>query len=154
MPDTEAAGNRLEIGDKAPDFSLPATRVGEVSSEKLKGKPFVVYFYPKDNTPHCTVEACAFRDILPSFSDVGATVIGISKDSLESHEKFASQFQLTFPLASDETGEVCRKFGVLHDNVIERATFLIDGNGIIRAIWHNVNVQNHADEVKKAIAEL
>lgn len=154
MPDTQEATNALKIGDKVPDFSLPAIKVGNVSSEKLKGKPYVLYFYPKDNTPHCTVQACAFRDILPSFSDVGVTVIGVSKNSLESHEKFSSQFNLTFPLAADETGEICRKFGVLNDDTIERATFLIDGDGIIRAIWHNVNVQNHADEVKKAIADL
>ncbi len=154
MPDTERTAQELKVGDKAPDFSLPATKVGEVSSEKLKGKPYVLYFYPKDNTPGCTVQACDFRDEQPSFSDVGATVIGISMDSMDSHEKFSDQFKLTFPLISDEEGDLCRKFGVLKNGTIERATFLIDGDGILRAIWHNVNVKNHVDEVKKAIAEL
>ncbi len=154
MPTTEETNNRLDVGVKAPDFSLSATKVGMVDTEKLKGKPYVVYFYPKDNTPYCTAEACAFRDTLPSFSDVGVTVIGVSRDSLESHEKFSDQFHLTFPLAVDEKGEVCKKFGVLKGDVVERATFLIDGAGIIRAIWHDVDVQNHVDEVKKEIAKL
>ncbi len=153
---------KIVIGSPVPDFSLPATRIGTVSRTSLKGKPFVIYFYPKDNTSGCTAEACDFRDNMASFNKLGVTVIGISKDSLKSHESFAKKFELTFPLASDEDGKVCDRFGVWIEKSmygrkymgIERATFLVDAKGIIRAAWHKVSVTGHVGEVKKALAEM
>ena len=150
-----------QLGDKAPAFTLPST-AGEVSSAALKGKLFVLYFYPKDDTPGCTTEACGFRDALPDFGKLGVTVIGVSKDSLASHEKFKKKFDLLFPLASDEDGAVCEAYGVWVEKSmygkkymgIDRSTFVIDGKGVIRAVWRKVSVPGHADEVKKAIAEL
>jgi len=156
------SGAKIDIGAPVPDFSLPATRIGTVSRASLKGKPFVIYFYPKDNTSGCTAEACDFRDNMAAFNKLGVTVIGISKDSLKSHENFAKKFGLTFPLASDEDGNACERFGVWIQKSmygrsymgIERATFLVDAKGIIRTIWHKVSVTGHVGEVKKAIAAL
>ncbi len=102
----------LDVGDKAPDFSLPADNGGKASLKALKGKTVVLYFYPKDDTPGCTAEACAFRDALPDFSKVKAAIIGISRDSVASHAKFKTKFGLPFPLASDEDGKVCQAYGV------------------------------------------
>ena len=151
-----------DIGTKVPAFSMPATVIGKASSAGLKGKAFVLYFYPKDDTSGCTAEACAFRDMVPDFSKLGITVIGVSKDSLESHEKFAKKYDLSFPLASDKDGDVCETFGVWKQKSmygrtymgIERSTFLVDDKGVIRAAWRKVSVPGHADEVKKAIADL
>jgi len=156
------SGDKIAIGAPVPDFSLPATRIGTVSRASLKGKPFVFYFYPKDNTSGCTAEACDFRDNMAVLNKLGATVIGVSKDNLKSHENFAKKFGLTFPLASDEDGKVCDRFSVWIKKSmygrsymgIERATFLIDAKGIIRAIWHKVSVTGHVAEVKKALATL
>ena len=152
----------LEVGDKAPDFTLPADSGGKVSLKELKGKTVVLYFYPKDDTSGCTAEACAFRDQLPDFSKVKAEVVGISRDPVASHDKFKKKFKLTFPLASDEEGKVCEAYGTWVEKSmygkkymgIERATFLIDGKGVIRNIWRKVKVDGHAEEVLKAAAEL
>ena len=152
----------LEVGSRAPSFALPATKIGKASSAALKGKAYILYFYPKDDTSGCTAEACAFRDALPNFSKLGIAVIGVSKDSIVSHEKFSKKYQLSFPLISDEDGVLCEKYGVWKKKSmygrsymgIERSTFLIDGKGVIRALWRKVNVPGHAEEVKKAIAEL
>jgi peroxiredoxin Q/BCP len=154
--------NEIAIGAKAPAFSIPATIIGTAKSTKLKGKPYLLYFYPKDDTSGCTVEACAFRDALPNFSKLGLAIIGVSKDTLASHEKFAMKYSLNFPLASDEDGDLCAKFGVWKQKSmygrtymgIERSTFLIDAKGIIRNVWRKVSVPGHADEVEQAIAEL
>jgi len=148
----------LKVGDKAPDFTLPADGGGTVSLKKLKGKTVVLYFYPKDDTSGCTAEACAFRDSLPDFSKVKADVIGISRDSVASHDKFKKKYKLPFPLASDENGEVCRAYGVWVEKSmygrkymgIERSTFLIDAKGVVRAIWRKVKVPDHAEEVLEA----
>jgi peroxiredoxin Q/BCP len=153
---------KMVVGAVVPDFSLPATRIKTVSRAALKGKPFVIYFYPKDNTSGCTAEACDFRDNMAAFNKLGVTVIGVSKDSLASHEKFAKKFGLGFPLAADEDGKICEKFGVWIKKSmygrsymgIERATFLVDTRGIIRGIWHKVSVPGHVLDVKKEIAEL
>ena len=152
----------VEVGDKAPDFTLPADGGGEVSLKALKGKPVVLYFYPKDDTSGCTAEACAFRDTLPDFSKVKATVVGISRDSVASHDKFKSKYHLPFPLASDEDGKVCEAYGTWVEKSmygrkymgIDRSTFLIDGKGVIREIWRKVKVPGHAEEVLKAAAAL
>lgn len=153
---------RVEAGDKAPDFSLPADNDGKASLKALKGKPVVLYFYPKDDTSGCTAEACAFQDALPDFSKVKASIIGISRDSVASHDKFKKKFDLAFPLASDEDGKVCEAYGVWVEKSmygrkymgIERSTFLIDGKGVVRNVWRNVKVPGHAKEVLKAAAAL
>ena len=152
----------VEVGDKAPDFTLPADAGGEVSLEALRGKTVVLYFYPKDDTSGCTAEACAFRDALPDFSKVRAAVIGISRDSVASHDKFKQKYKLPFPLASDEDGEVCQAYGVWVEKSmygrkymgIERSTFLIDAQGIVGKLWRKVKVDGHADEVLRAAAQL
>jgi peroxiredoxin Q/BCP len=152
----------LEIGDKAPDFAMPTDGGGKISLKSLKGKPVVLYFYPKDDTSGCTAEACAFRDILPDFSKLDAAVIGVSRDSVESHQKFKEKYQLSFPLASDADGSVTEAYGVWGEKSmygrkymgIERSTFLIDKNGIIRDIWRKVKVPGHAAEVLDALSKL
>ena len=152
----------LVVGDKAPDFTLPADGGGTVSLKALKGKPVVLYFYPKDDTSGCTAEACAFRDALPNFSKVKAQIVGISRDSAASHDKFKQKYRLTFPLASDEDGKVCRAYGVWAEKSmygrkymgIERSTFLVDGKGVIRGLWRKVKVPGHADEVIAATRAL
>lgn len=152
----------VEVGDKAPDFTLPADNGGKASLKALKGKPVVLYFYPKDDTSGCTAEACAFRDALPDFSKAKAAIIGISRDSVSSHDKFKKKHGLTFPLASDEDGKVCEAYGVWVEKSmygrkymgIERATFLIDGKGVVRNVWRKVKVPGHAKEVLEAVASL
>jgi len=102
----------LEPGDGAPDFTLPTDGGGIVTLSKLRGKKVVLYFYPKDDTSGCTKEACGFRDAIPDFSKIAATVIGVSRDSVKSHDKFKEKYGLPFILASDEGGEVCERYGV------------------------------------------
>jgi thioredoxin-dependent peroxiredoxin len=149
----------LDSGDKAPDFTLPTDGNGSISLAKLKGKKVVLYFYPKDDTSGCTAEACAFRDMFPRFKKMDATVIGISRDSVASHDKFKKKYELPFTLASDAEGKVTEAYGVWVQKSmygrkymgIERATFLVDEKGKIRQIWHKVKVPGHADEVLKAV---
>lgn len=161
-PVAKKSAGGMTLGGRAPAFSLPATRIGTASSKALSGKPYVLYFYPKDDTSGCTAEACDFRDNLAAFNKLGVTVIGVSKDTLASHEKFAAKYHLTFPLASDADSDLCEKFGVWVQKSmygrtymgIERATFLIDGKGVVRAVWRKVSVTAHVAEVKKAAASL
>jgi thioredoxin-dependent peroxiredoxin len=146
------------VGDKAPDFTLPTDGGGKVSLKDLKGKKLVLYFYPKNDTPGCTTEACGFRDALRDFSKVKAAIVGISKDSATSHDKFKAKFKLPFPLASDEDGKVCEAYGTWVERSmygetymgIERSTFLIDETGVIRNIWRKVKADGHAAEVLAA----
>ena len=148
----------VEIGEKAPDFTLPTDGNGSVTLSGLKGKKVVLYFYPKDDTSGCTAEACGFRDALPDYSGADAVVIGISKDSVASHDKFKKKHDLPFTLASDTVGEVCEKYGTWVEKSmygrkymgIDRATFLIDGDGIVRGAWRKVRVPGHVAEVLKA----
>src|ERR1700687_4834260 len=100
----------VNVGDQAPDFTMPTDGNGAVTLSELRGKPVVLYFYPKDDTSGCTAEACGFRDSLPDFSKVKAAVIGVSKDSVEKHDKFKKKYSLTFPLVSDEDGKICAKY--------------------------------------------
>ncbi|HUU66901.1 MAG TPA: thioredoxin-dependent thiol peroxidase [Methyloceanibacter sp.] len=152
----------VDVGDKAPSFSLPADGGGKVSLKDFKGKTVVLYFYPKDDTSGCTAEACAFRDALPDFSKVDAEIIGISKDPVKKHDKFKEKYELNFPLAADEDGAVCEAYGTWVEKSmygrkymgIERATFLIDGKGIVRDVWRKVKVPGHAGDVLKAAAAL
>jgi peroxiredoxin Q/BCP len=135
---------------------------GRITLAGLKGKTVVLYFYPKDDTTGCTAEACGFRDQLPDFSKLKAQVIGVSKDSAARHDKFKAKYELTFPLVSDEDGNICEKYGTWIEKSlygrkymgIERATFLIDKMGIITKIWHKVKVPGHVDEVLAALKTL
>ncbi len=152
----------IEIGDTAPDFILPSDSGGKVALSKLRGQKVVLYFYPKDDTSGCTAEACGFRDSFPKFGKVEATVIGISKDSVASHDKFKKKYELPFILASDEKGEVCEAYGVWVQKSmygrkymgIERATFLIDEKGAVRGVWRKVKVPGHVDAVLAAAKAL
>jgi thioredoxin-dependent peroxiredoxin len=150
----------LNIGDRAPDFSLP-TQLGHVFNLGAHlGQPVVVYFYPKDDTPGCTAQACDLRDNMGSLQAQGVSVIGISKDSVAKHQKFAEKFNLNFALGADETGHVLEAYGVWVEKSmygkkymgIERSTFLIDKTGCISHIWRNVKVPGHVAEIKKALA--
>jgi thioredoxin-dependent peroxiredoxin len=149
----------LEIGDKAPDFTLPTDGAGTMRLSDLKGQNVVLYFYPKDDTSGCTAEACQFRDLFPKFGRTDTTVIGISRDSIASHDKFKKKYKLPFTLASDEQGKVTERYGVWVQKSmygrkymgVERSTFLIDGKGVIRGIWRKVKVPAHAEEVLNAI---
>ncbi|MEQ8195371.1 MAG: thioredoxin-dependent thiol peroxidase [Rhodospirillales bacterium] len=152
----------LKIGDKAPAFNLPTDGGGTLALKDLKGKKIVLYFYPKDNTSGCTKEAEAFRDSIRKFKTAGAEVVGVSKDSVKSHDSFKSKFKLPFTLVSDEDCELCKAYGVWVKKSmygrqymgIERATFLIDGKGKIGQIWHKVKIPGHAEEVLEAVKAL
>lgn len=152
----------LQIGDKAPDFRMPTDGGGEVTLAGLKGRPVVLYFYPRDDTPGCTTEACGFRDAMPDFSKVGAAIIGVSRDSVARHEKFKAKYELPFTLGADDTGAVTEAYGVWVEKSmygrksmgIERSTFLIDGSGVIRGVWRKVKVKGHVEEVLAAVRTL
>jgi thioredoxin-dependent peroxiredoxin len=152
----------IEPGQKAPDFTLPTDGNGTVSLSGLAGKKVVLYFYPKDDTSGCTAEACGFRDSFPDYGKTGAVVIGISKDSVTSHDKFKSKHKLPFILASDTSGEICEKYGAWVEKSmygrkymgIDRSTFLIDGTGTVRGVWRKVRVPGHVAQVLKAAQTL
>lgn len=149
----------LQVGDRAPDFSMPTVSGGTVSLGDLRGKKVVLYFYPKDDTPGCTVEACSFRDNLPSFQGINAEVIGVSRDNTESHQAFRDKYGLNFTLASDDSGQVTENYGVWREKNmygktfmgIQRSTFLIDETGTIAKIWPTVQVDGHTQEVLAAL---
>ncbi|MFY7779098.1 MAG: thioredoxin-dependent thiol peroxidase, partial [Elstera sp.] len=148
----------LDVGTQAPDFTLPTDGNGSVTLSALKGKPVVLYFYPKDDTSGCTAEACQFRDMHPDFSGAEAVIIGLSKDSVASHDKFKKKYELPFMLAADTEGAACEAYGVWVEKSmygkkymgIERATFLIDRDGKIAKIWRKVKVPGHGADVLKA----
>lgn len=150
----------LNEGDKAPSFNMPTNKGENVSLSKLKGQKIVLYFYPRDDTPGCTKEACGFRDDLSKYKKAGAVVIGVSKDSIESHQKFIKKYDLNFILATDD-GNVCEKYDAwLLKNMygkkyfgIGRSTFLIDTKGKIHKKWSKVKVDEHAEEVLEAVKE-
>lgn len=145
----------LQIGDQAPDFTLPSDQNELISLEQLRGKKIVLYFYPKDNTPGCTKEACDFRDAAPLLTDKNTVIFGVSKDSPAKHQKFRQKYQLPFHLLSDENGDVCEAYGVIDKKTlfgntflgITRSTFVIDEQGIIQAIWRKVKVNGHTQQV-------
>jgi len=152
----------LKIGDKAPSFKLKNQDAKVVSLSDLKGKPVVLYFYPKDNTSGCTKEACNFRDEFPKFGKMKAEIIGVSADSVESHKKFTEKYKLPFNLLSDEKKDVLEKYGVWQEKSmygkkymgIVRTTFIIDAKGKISKIFPKVKVENHNEEVMEALKEL
>ena len=148
--------------DPAPDFTLPASGGRTVSLAAMKGKPVVLYFYPKADTPGCTKEAQAFQEALPELSNVGVDVIGVSKDAMKPIERFAEKYGLTFPLASDPEGRVVEAYGAWVEKSmygksymgIDRRTVLIDAEGRIARIWRKVKVPGHAAEVMEAAKAL
>ncbi len=152
----------VEEGKKAPDFTAAIDGGGKLKLSDLKGKTVILYFYPKDDTTGCTKEACGFRDSLPDFSKTRATVIGVSKDSVASHDKFKAKYELPFTLVSDADGKICEKYGTWIEKSmygrkymgIDRATFLIDGTGTVRKVWRKVKVPGHVEEVLGAAKSL
>lgn len=152
----------LNVGDKAPEIKLPDDEGNIVTLSDLRGHNVVVYFYPKDDTPGCTKEACSFNDNLQSLDKLDAKVFGISKCSVAKHAKFKDKYSLKFPLLSDEAGDVCERFGVWTEKSmygktywgIERSTFLIDKDGIIAHIWPKVKVADHTQDVLKELEKL
>ena len=154
--------SELEVGNPAPDFSMPADGGKTVSLSDFKGRKLVMYFYPKDDTPGCTTESCGFRDQIKEFNKLNIGIVGISRDSVKSHDKFREKYDLNFPLGSDEDGKVCEAYGVWKEKSmmgkkymgIERSTFLIDEQGKIARIWNNVKVNGHIDEVREAASAL
>ncbi|TAK79081.1 MAG: thioredoxin-dependent thiol peroxidase [Gammaproteobacteria bacterium] len=149
----------LAIGDQAPDFTLLNEQAEPITLSKLRGKKIVLYFYPKDDTPGCTKEACDFRDQFPTFQQQHVEILGISKDSPKTHTKFREKYSLPFSLLVDSQAEVCLAYGVMNKKsmfgktflAIQRSTFLIDEQGILRAIWRGVKVPGHVEQVLNAI---
>jgi thioredoxin-dependent peroxiredoxin len=157
-----AAAKGLSAGDKAPDFKLATGDGTSVSRASLKGRPFVIYFYPKDDTSGCTKEAIDFSAALPKFEKLDITVIGVSKDSLESHEKFKKKHKLKLALGSDPDIKTATAYGVWVEKSMygrkymgmERATFLVDAKGVIAHAWHKVKVPGHVEAVLAAAKAL
>ena len=151
--------DELNVGDKAPDFSLPTQSGHTVSLTSLKGKQVVLYFYPKDDTPGCTKEACGFRDSITSFKRANIVVLGVSMDDADSHQKFIRKYGLPFSLLCDENGTVSKAYGVYKKKNmygktywgIERSTFIIDETGKLKAIFRKVKVDGHVGEVQAAL---
>jgi len=150
---------QIELNQQIPDFSLPATNKQTVSLADLKGKQVVLYFYPKDSTPGCTIESKAFRDLYPKFQKQNTEIFGISRDSLTSHENFKAKHDFPFELISDSEETLCQLFDVIKEKSmfgkkyqgIERSTFLIDKQGILRKEWRKVKVKGHVKEVLEAV---
>ena len=152
----------VNIGKKVPPFSLPATGDKNVSLKDFKGTHLVIYFYPKDNTPGCTLEGQDFSDRYSEFRKAGAAILGVSRDSLKAHENFKARQGFPFDLLSDAEETLCRQFDVIHEKNmygrkvmgIVRSTFLIDSNGVLQKEWRKVKVKGHADEVLEAVKSL
>ncbi|NPA73617.1 MAG: thioredoxin-dependent thiol peroxidase [Epsilonproteobacteria bacterium] len=152
----------IEVGEKAVDFCLPNQDEVEICLRDLRGKCVVLYFYPKDNTPGCTTEACDFTANLPEFEDMNAVVLGVSPDSPKKHRNFIEKKGLKITLLSDESKEVLEKYGVWQLKKmcgreymgVVRTTYLIDKNGVVVKRWDKVKVKNHVNEVKQAVSEL
>ena len=150
---------KLKEGDKAPDFTAPTSGDGKVSLADFKGKYVVLYFYPRDDTPGCSKEACAFRDEFAAFKRKGAVVLGVSVDSAKSHDKFVEKFKLPFTLVSDEDKKIVQAYGVWGEKNFmgrkylgtHRVTFLIGPDGRIKKIWPKVKPEEHAGEVLAAL---
>ena len=144
-----------ETGDPAPDFQAGTNGGGSLALSSLRGRIVVLYFYPKDDTPGCTKEAQGFRDSMPELAAAGVAVVGVSKDSIERHDRFHARHDLNFTLVSDADGAICEAYGVWVEKLnygrrymgIQRASFLIDGCGVVREVWRNVRVKGHVEAV-------
>lgn len=145
----------LNIGDAAPDFTLPTDNGSALTLSQLRGKKVVLYFYPKDNTPGCTRESCDFRDEFAQFKTKGVEILGISKDSEKKHTQFKRKYALPFTLLVDANADICEVYGVINKKSlfgktflgIQRSTFLIDEKGVIRAIWRKVKITGHVEQI-------
>jgi len=152
----------IQEGKKAPEFELSSSEGGEVKLKDLRGTTVVLYFYPKDDTPGCTREACAFRDNQAALKRKGVVVLGVSGDSLASHDKFSAKYKLNFPLLSDPDKAVAKKYGAWGEKVLYgkktvgmiRSTFVIDGEGVVRKVFPRVKVDGHAEQVLEAVSAL
>jgi len=152
----------VNIGEKVADFSVPATGDKTLSLSDFKDKNLVVYFYPKDNTPGCTLEGQDFRDHYPAFQAANTEILGVSRDSVSSHERFREKQNFPFDLLADEDEALCRLFDVIHEKNmygrkvmgVVRSTFLIDGDGVLRAEWRKVRVKGHVEAVLEAAQAL
>ena len=152
----------IEEGQPAPDFTLPADDGAKVRLKQQRGSPVVLYFYPRDDTPGCTREACAFRDRKQELAKLGAKVFGVSTDEVASHVKFRDKYELNFPLLSDVDHQVAEEYGAWQEKNmygkkswgIQRSTFLIDGQGIVRKVWKRVSVDGHDERVLAALKEI
>jgi thioredoxin-dependent peroxiredoxin len=152
----------IDTGDTAPDFTLPRDGGGEITLSDLKPQKVVLYFYPKDDTPGCTKEAIGFTEHVKAFEQAGAMIIGVSKDPVAKHDKFVAKHDLGIALVSDEASDLCERYGTwVEKNMygkkymgIERATFLIDGNGQIAQVWRKVKVPGHVEAVLDAVKAL
>ena len=156
------ANNKIAVGNKIPAFSLPATGGGVWKPAGAAGKKLIVYFYPKDNTTGCTKEGEAFRDLYAAYRRAGAVIVGVSPDSIPSHEKFKAKMSFPFELLADEDRKICELFDVIREKSmygrkfmgVERSTFLFDGAGVLQREWRKVRVPGHADEVLAAVQSL
>lgn len=152
----------MNIGDKIPDLTLPANGGRQVSFKDYKGKKLVVYFYPKDNTPGCTQEGQDFRDLYQQYVKAGADIVGISKDSVKSHDNFVAKFEFPFALLADVEGKACDAFGAIVEKSmygkkylgIDRCTWLFSASGKLGQVWRGVKVKGHAAEVLEAVKAL
>ena len=152
----------VNIGEKVADFSVPATGDKSLSLSDFKDKNLVVYFYPKDNTPGCTLEGQDFRDHYPEFQAANTEILGVSRDSVNSHQRFREKQNFPFDLLADEDEALCRLFDVIHEKNmygrkvmgVVRSTFLIDGDGVLRAEWRKVRVKGHVEAVLEAAQAL
>ncbi|HUY31460.1 MAG TPA: thioredoxin-dependent thiol peroxidase [Pirellulales bacterium] len=152
----------VEEGRKAPDFTLAADDGEKVKLKDFRGRPVVLYFYPRDDTPGCTREACAFRDRQAELAKLGATMLGVSTDDQPSHVKFRDKFQLNFPLLADVEHQVAEKYGAWREKNmygkkswgIQRSTFVIDAEGVVRKVWKRVQVDGHDEQVLAALRAL
>ena len=152
----------VKVGKRVADFKLPATGERQLSLKDFKGSILVLYFYPKDNTPGCTREGQDFRDASDAFKAAGAEIVGVSRDSVKSHENFCAKHAFPFPLISDGDETLCRQFDVIREKNmygrkvmgVERSTFLIDQGGVLRREWRKVRVPGHVEEVLAAVREL
>jgi peroxiredoxin Q/BCP len=152
----------IESGQRAPAFTLTADDGTKVRLADLKGRPVVLYFYPRDDTPGCTREACAFRDRQAKLKKLGAVVLGVSGDSIQSHQKFRDKYRLNFPLLADEDHRVAEKYGAWREKNmygkksmgIQRSTFLIDPKGKVAKVWKQVKVDGHDEQVLNTLEEL
>lgn len=149
----------LSIGDAIPNFEAVDSHGETIQKDDLLGAPFVIYFYPKDDTPGCTKEACDFRDMMEGFEDLDVMVVGVSPDSVESHQKFIKKHELNFPLLADPELNMARKFGVAKPGQgssfgLSRSTFICDGSGVVQWMESPVNVDGHVERVVEAIQDV